>query len=147
MGRKQGKESKQTWAQVKLWSFSSRKYKGEFSPSNPVVILHAKEGEHPLALWASTALQLLRASQATSAFHPVVFVMDYTALLKDMDGERMAADGLGPVSKPLLRMFTKLNAQDMTVYAAGDDCVLLTKLLNQPQFNKQVDSVVQLLPG
>ena len=126
--------NKSEWATCKVWAISGRRYKGEFAPASPVVILHDSAEEHPLASNAHVGLQLTRAAAASGAFSPAVFVMDYSALAKDI-GKEQATAGVGPVSKPLLRMFTKLNGQGIHLVASGDCCFMAAKLLSaSPDF-------------
>ena len=105
-------------------------------PRGPIIFLvHAPAtGNHPLALppnkthlmwpWLSMCHTALRNHKESD----VVYMVYFAQLMHKMPGEYLSSS-LGPISSPIARILTKLNAQQFTLVASRTGCQIALRLL------------------
>lgn len=106
-------------------------------PRGPIIFLvhgPATGNAHPLALpankthlmwpWLSMCHTALRNHQESD----VVYMVYFAQLMHKLPGEYVSSS-LGPISRPIARILTKLNAQQFTLVASRTGCQIALRLL------------------
>eukprot|EP01004_Peranema_trichophorum_P007033 NODE_5827_length_962_cov_40.038141_g5244_i0.p1 GENE.NODE_5827_length_962_cov_40.038141_g5244_i0~~NODE_5827_length_962_cov_40.038141_g5244_i0.p1 ORF type:complete len:284 (+),score=52.32 NODE_5827_length_962_cov_40.038141_g5244_i0:63-914(+) len=108
---------------IHLFIISPGIYLPQYIVPKPLVILRSSlSPTHPCIQWEGLSSCVLRNSNLQH-----VFVLDFAALGHELSKE-YASPGLGPVTKPVARILSKLNAENLTLVALSGTCGLAIKL-------------------